>query len=400
MNVSNTGAATSPRRRIAFITNLYPPIQTGTGFYVEQLAALMAERGHHVLVITCGDAPEPYEERRGLVNVLRLPSFKAPRTKLLLGFDSFRLGWSPRNVRRSMAALAEHRIEVIQVCGHLLDLTYLGAVVARRSGIPTACSIHTRIHHPTNAVLNFLLQTIDRTVHRSLTMRRFQYLFPLDKVMEEYVAEAYPTVPTIPVPWAVDCDFESEPELDRGGPLTVLSIGHLTEMRSRHELISAIGQLVAEGVPCRLRIVGKICTQSPIEQVKRARLEQHVEFVGELPRERTLEELRRCDVHAMWISNKGVGSAGMESMYAGIPTMMWSDRDQLSWVPLRHLEDCILIDPTRPDQIAEILKKLAADPELRRRIGRNGAVTANTHFYWPNLAPRMEQIYEQVIAGR
>lgn len=389
--------APTPRRRLGFITNLFPPIQTGTSFYVDQLSALMASRGHHVLVISCGDQPEPYEEQRGNVHVLRLPSFAAPRTPLLLGFDAFRLGWSPRNVRYALDALSAHRIEMIHTCGHLLDLTYLASVVARRTSIPAACSIHTRIHHPTNRLLNFLLQTADKYLHYHLTMRKFRYLLPLDKVMEEYVADIYPAVPAIPVPWAVDCDLRPQPRASSRGPLEILSIGHLTEMRSRHELIEAMSQLLQQGIVCRLKVIGKICTNAPSEQVRRLGLEQHVEFVGELPRAQTLEHLLRCDVHAMWISNRGVGSAGMESMYAGVPTMMWADPDQLRWVPLRHLEDCILIDPSRPEQIADTLRILASDSDLRERIGQNGAALARRYFYWPNIAEQIEAIYERVI---
>jgi glycosyltransferase involved in cell wall biosynthesis len=385
--------------RICYITNLYPPIQTGTGYYVDQLSRAMADGGHHVLVITCGDGRDAEQSEHGGVHVLRLPSLKLPPSRLLLGFDAFRLGLAPANVRRARQAVADHAIDVIHTCGHLLDLTYLGGVIARRAAIPAACSIHTMIHHPTNRVLNFVLQATDRTIHRALAMRRFRFLLTLDKVMESYSRETYPGIPTIPVPWGVTCNFEGENDPPQDGTLKVLSVGHVTVMRSRRSLIEAIGLLRDQGVKCRLRVVGKICTDAPLEQVRRAGLEQQVEFVGELPREQILQEYRTCDVHAVWISNSGVGSAGMESMYAGLPTMLWADEDQLGFVYLRHMENAILIDPRKPAEIAATLGRLADDPALRRRIGRNAAALAREHFFWPSVAVRMEEIYTQVMRG-
>jgi glycosyltransferase involved in cell wall biosynthesis len=381
--------------RLCLVTNLYPPIQTGTSYYVDQLSRAMVDRGHHVLVITCGDGKHAEEREINGVHVLRLPSRKLPANRLLLGFDSFRLAFTPGNVRRAERALRDHAVELVHACGHLLDLTYVAGRIARRVSIPAVCSIHTMIHYPNNRLLDFGLRSFDRTVHHAVAMRRFDYLLTLDKVMELYVRRTYPGIPTIPVPWGVTWNFDSEHDPPLDPTLRILSVGHVTAMRSRASLIEAVRILVREGVPCRLRIIGKVCTTSPLEQVKRANLEEHVQFVGELPREQILQEYRACDVHAVWISNAGVGSAGVESFFAGLPTLLWADEDQLGFVQLRHLENCVLIDPRQPLQIAATLRTLR-DPDLRRRIGRNAARMAREHFCWPNVAIRMEEIYSAV----
>jgi glycosyltransferase involved in cell wall biosynthesis len=385
--------------RICYITNLYPPIQTGTSYYVDQLSRSMLERGHQVTVITCGDSRTPEEEDRRGVHVLRLPSVKLPQTRLLLGFDSFRLALTPANVRAACEIVNARGVEIIQTCGHLLDLTYLGAIVAHRTETPAACSIHTMIHHPSNRLINAALRGVDWTIHARLAMRRYHCLLTLDKLMERYAREVYRGVETIPVMWGIPFDFDLDVRrpAHAGGPLRILSVGHVTAMRSRRALIDAVGILVQAGVPCRLRIVGKLCTQEPVERVRRAGLQSYVEFVGELPREQVLDEFRKCDVHGVWISNPGVGSAGSESMCAGVPTLLWADADQLGVVRLRHMENCVLIDPRRPDTIAAALRQLWEDPALRDRIGTNARTFAREHFSWPTIARQMEGVYRRVI---
>ena len=95
-------------------------------------------------------------------------------------------------------------------------------------------------------------------------------------------------------------------------------------MRSRRGLILAARILKDQGVPFLVRIVGKVCTDAPVRQVRELGLEDYVLFVGERPRQQVLEELCQCDVHAMWITNPGVGTTGMEAMCVGVPVMMWA----------------------------------------------------------------------------
>jgi glycosyltransferase involved in cell wall biosynthesis len=383
--------------KVCYLTNLFPPIQTGTSYYVHYLSDAMAARGHGVLVVTCAAAGEGMTDRQeGAVRVLRLKSLGVPRFKLFLGFDEFRLAWSPRNMSRVREALRAFQPDVIQVCGHLLDLTYLAARVAARERIPAACSIHTMIHHPHKAA-NVLLKALDRAVHRRLAMRKFDCLLTLDKVMEEYVARVYPDVPSMPIPWGVSFDFDRYEHHPSPGPLRILSVGHVTAMRSRRGLILAARLLKDEGVPFVVRIVGKVLTQKPVRLVQQLGLQDHVIFVGERPREQVLAELCECDVHAMWITNPGVGTTGMEAMCVGVPVMMWAAEDQLGFLRTRHMEDAVLIDPEQPEGIAAALRRLSTDPALRERIGRNARALAREHFSWPRIAVRMEDVYQQVI---
>ena len=230
-------------------------------------------------------------------------------------------------------------------------------------------------------------------------MRRFRCLLTLDSVIEEYVHKAYPQKPTVPVPWGVDFDFDRYEHKPAGGALRVLSVGHLTPMRSRAALIDAASFLSKAGLPFTIRIVGKICTEEPLERVRALGLGQQVVFLGELPREQVLRELCECDVHAMWITNPGVGSAGMEAMSVGVPALMWASPDQLGFVPLEHMKTAVLIDPARPETIASALRELAMKPDLRECIGRNARSLARDNFSWPRIAVRMGEIYRQIISA-
>ncbi|MEO8360114.1 MAG: glycosyltransferase family 4 protein [Vicinamibacteria bacterium] len=384
--------------RICYLANLFPPVQTGTSYYTRQLTDAMVAAGHEVLVITCAEGRIGSDSVEQGVRVIRLPSRGVPRLALFQGFDRFRLAWTPRNYRQVEKAARAFRPDLIHACGHLLDLAHLAGRLARDLGVVSACSIHTVIHHPENKLSDWLLRTVDQSVHARLAMKWFDWILTLDKDTSAYARRTYPGMRTVPVPWGVSFDFDRyHHTATTDGTLKVLSVGHLTHMRSRAALIEAVGRLRDEGIPCALRIVGKICTDDPLKQVEARGLADRVLFIGEQPREQVLKELVACDVHAMWISNPGVGSAGMEAMSVGVPTMMWAAPDQLGFVDLQHMENTVLIDPSDPETVAEALRCLARDTGLRERIGRQGRELARENFSWPRIAIRMGEIYERLV---
>ena len=392
------GRAPSPLK-LCYVTNLFPPVQTGTSYYSRQLAEAMSARGHSVLVVTCSQSREYSDRMEDGLRVIRLPSLGVPRLSLLQGFDGFRLAWTVGNLSRATLAVRAFKPDLIHACGHLLDLTHLAGRLARNLRVPSACSIHTVIHHPGSRPLNWLLQNVDRHVHRRAAMNWFDHILTLDRVTDTYARRAYPGKPTIPVPWGVGFDFDRYQHQPGDGPLQILSVGHLTPMRSRAELIAAAASLVREGLSFNIRILGKICTEEPLRQVRELGIADRVVFLGEQPRERVLEELCACDVHAMWITNPGVGSAGMEAMCVGVPTMMWASPDQLGFVSLEHMENAVLIDPGTPQTIVDSLRLLAGDKGLRERIGRKARALARQNFAWPAAAARMESIYDSIVVG-
>lgn len=386
--------------RLALVTNLYPPIQTGTSYYAQALAHAMRDRGHDVLVVTCRAGGEPVETAVDGVRVVRLPALRLPPNRAMLNFDEFKLATRPGLVSRLAALLREHGAEIVHQCGHLLDLTYATPRAARAAGMPSVCSVHAVIGLPGNPRLDALARAVDRRVVRDQAMRRYDAVLTLDRTTHEYVRGRYGIDNALRVPWGIDFDFGRYERRARDeGPLRVVSLGHITEMRSRETLLRAVAQARTAGVDLEVRIVGKECTLRTRRMVSELDVGDIVTLTGELPREQALEELSHADVQGNWITNPGVGSAAMESMAMGVPTMLWAEPDELIFAPLEHLGNAILVDAGDPGGIARTLGVLASDRELLARIGRGARETARASFGWPTAAEAMETLYGQVMQG-
>lgn len=387
--------------KIGFVTNFYPPIQTGTSYYTRDLAAALAQRGHDTLVVTSGVEGAPDEEVVDGVRVHRVNGFQLPRAPLLLGFDQYHLAYRPRVSRHLTEVIGDFGVDLLHQCGHLLDLTYLTPRIARGLGVPAACSVHTMIRIPKRPFVDRVFRTLDRFVLGNLAIKRYDSVFALDAEIERYVRDRYGHPNVVRVPWGVSFDFSVErrpPEETRA--LRMVSVGHVTDMRDRRALIDAIAQLRQEGIDVDLTIIGKECTQVPRHHAERRGVGDRVAFTGELPRESVLDELVHADVQGHWISNPAVGSSGMESMAMGVPTMLWATSDLLGFAELRHMENVVLIDPDDPNSIATVLRKLDADRSMLDEIGREGRETARSAFMWDSAAGDMETIYSGMVASK
>lgn len=388
--------------RIAFVTNLYPPIQTGSAYWTREAAAVLASRGHHVIVITCGPGvrAEVAEEVAG-VYVYRMPAMlRFPKWMLFLNFDQFYLMASRRNGRRFREILKSERIDVIHQAGHLLDSMLLSRSAGRALGIPVVCSLHTRIGHPTSALYDRVMRFTDRFVLGPWLMRGFAQLIAMDQVLIRYYEHLYrvDTIEIVPV-CVEDRIVDCEPALLADGPsVRIVSVGHVTAMRDRRELLAAVAELKEHGLPITLDIAGKVLTDITPRIIRELRLEDTVRLLGEVPREELFAILRDASLEVHWIDIQGVGSAAVEAMALGLPVAAWAPEDIYGDVPLRHLENIVLIDPHDHTALVGILEQLARDGALRQLIGANARALVRAHLTWGSVAPRLEAIYAGALA--
>ncbi len=389
--------------RIAFITNLFPPIQTGSSYWTKEAVSALAARGHKVIVITCGPgAARESVEVIGDVCVYRLPTtFHLPKLSIFLNFDQFYLMGGRGNSRRIQQILREERIEVIHQVGQLLDSAPLSARARHATAIPVVCSIHTRIGHPTIALYDLVLRTVDRLVLGPLVMRKFDRLIALDEVLARHSEHVYSVGDIECVPVCVDDGI-----LDRAAaapehapPVRIVSVGHVTDMRDRRQLLLALAELKKRGLPVRLEIAGKLLTDMTPRLIDQLGLRDSVTLLGELPREELFRLLSASSLEVHWIDIQGIGSAAMEAMALGLPVAAWAHERIYGDVPLKHMENIVLIDPNNHDALVRTLELLVRDHELRRRIGASARELVRGHLTWRSVAARLEAVYYQTVSA-
>jgi glycosyltransferase involved in cell wall biosynthesis len=191
---------------------------------------------------------------------------------------------------------------------------------------------------------------------------------------------------------------ERAPEPDR---LRVGIIGRLDPWKGQHVFLEAFAKAFPDGGADAVVVGAKLFGEQgyELELERRAAalgLEDRVEFRGF--RDSVEEELRRLDVlvHAS-ILPEPFGQVVVEGMAAGLAVVAAD-----AGGPAEVVEDGVdgvLCPPGDVDALALALQRLAADPDLRRRLG-DAARERAKNFTPARIAPQVMAVYQSVLGAQ
>jgi len=187
---------------------------------------------------------------------------------------------------------------------------------------------------------------------------------------------------------------------EASAPIEILWVGSFQPRKALPLLLAAVARL-RDGPNLHVTVVGDGSERRRWQAMaERLRLGDRVEFVGRQPYDVTQEYYRRADIFAFTSIRDTSGNVVLEAMAAGIPVIT------LDWAGGGDMVDSecgVKIPPRSISQaeadLAAAIARLAADPELRRRLGEAGRRRANTLFTWDVLYRRVNEIYRHATAG-
>jgi phosphatidylinositol alpha-mannosyltransferase len=184
-------------------------------------------------------------------------------------------------------------------------------------------------------------------------------------------------------------DADSEEPAD-AGQLRILFVGQAVERKGLPVLLRAF-EALREELPATLTLVG-----ASAQEVAHMMLDDRgVHALGKVSEERKLAELARADVVcAPSLHGESFGMVLTEAFAAATPVLA-SDIPGYRDV-LRDGLDGVLIAPGDALALAEALRALALDPQLRMRMARAAGERAE-RFAWPHVATEVLDCYEQAL---
>jgi phosphatidylinositol alpha 1,6-mannosyltransferase len=339
--------------RIAIITESFPPDVNGVAHCVVRVAENLARKGHHPLVIapesgrSAADSQFPFP-------VERVPSVSLP------GYPTFRLGLPTPKTRR---AIVRHGTEVV----HLASPVALGAWgtrVARAEHLPTVAVYQTdlpsyaRAYHLGRATEAFAWRWL-RDIHNSAG----RTLAPSSTTAADLDSRGFERVWL----WGRGVDTERfqpalrderlRAEIAPGGDVIVGYVGRLA-IEKRVDLLAAVAAL--PGV--KLAVTGG----GPMEEELRTALPAAA-FLGMRYGADLARIYASLDVFVHTGPYETFGQTIQEASASGLPVVA-----PASGGPLDLVSDGgtgYLVPPGDPEALSAAVRRLAADPALRTRLG-------------------------------
>ncbi|KKW48282.1 MAG: Glycosyl transferase, group 1 family protein [Parcubacteria group bacterium GW2011_GWA1_59_11] len=177
--------------------------------------------------------------------------------------------------------------------------------------------------------------------------------------------------------------------------VVLMGVGALHPTRRFEDILLAGATLRKQGLNAEVNLVcpdhwkNKEYREYLLEIAEEAGMAGHVRFeFGQLPRDRFHRAYRESDVFVFLNQHKIWGTSPLEAMAGGLPLI--AARNTSVAQALEEGKSVLLVDPRRPDQIAERVRTLFETPGLYRKIARKGQEFAKTRT-WEDYARNLVQ---------
>lgn len=401
--------------KIAVVNNFYPPRPGGSAHLAQHLAQEYANAGHEVLVITAtyGDAPK--EEHKNGLRIVRIPAWTLPKTRFAANFD---IGFvsSPRAKKRVFELLDDFAPDVVHQHGQFFDLTWLSGWWARKRGVPTLLSIHTRLESPLSRFNSFVYGAADRILVAPLMRVHRPQVVVMDILMDRYIDKRYSSS----ISGKVNIPVGIDPAVMRGGDANValakighadkriiLSIGHVIPQRSRIALVRALPAILEKHPDAVVVVVGGVYHDEFLTLASTLGVDHAVIAVGALPQADVPDYLAAADLEVHELEGGGFGTASLEALAVGIPVIAAIETDNFLDLEVESGRELFIVPPIGPKHpgadpvaLAELVNSILADPDAARAaVTSNAMKFVEQNFTIEAVADRHLEVLESMAGG-
>lgn len=164
-------------------------------------------------------------------------------------------------------------------------------------------------------------------------------------------------------------------------------------------LVKAVALLVKMGCKIELRIAGEIVDEeyakTIINFINENKISHNISFLGRLPVTEIRKELGQAAIYALASLSENSPMGIAEAMAVGLPVVT-SNRCGMPYM-VRNGETGFLIDPTNEQYIANKLKTILDDTELRIDMGKKAKELAFNLYHSKNVAKRTLSVYRELL---
>lgn len=311
-----------------------------------------------------------------------------------------------RAYRQLVSLLRAERPDVVHT--HSSKAGVIGRIAAKRAGVPLVVhTLHSLVFHDYQ---RWPVRTSLRQVKRVLVPFTDHYVSVSDNIRVRAIAARIGTAAhhsTVYSGFHTD-DFtaallpQAEARRRLGLPADRFVIGvvaRLFELKGHDDVISALARVVADAPQALLALVGS----GPLENDLRHRvaaegLTDHVVFVGRVPPEEVPIAFSAFDVLAHASLREGLARVIPQAVLAGVPVVCY-DLDGSSEV----IDDGVngyLVPARDLDALADRLRRLALDDDLRRSLAGTGRERIAVDFAASTMATRLDRLYRDLLQSR
>jgi glycosyltransferase involved in cell wall biosynthesis len=355
--------------------------QSGAEKQLALLATELRRRGHDVTTVALtrgGHYEKPLRESGVRVEIIG-KSFK---------IDPFALA-------RLVKSLKSIKPELVQTW--LFAANAYGRVAARRAGVAKIVASERCVDSWKSGIEHWVDRKLapgtDRVVVNSRAVAEFYARRGIDPQKLVVIANAVPAAASV-----IDAErAELERRLAVPPDASVIGfVGRLWRQKRVVDLLIAFDVLRLAEMNVYLAIAGEGPEAASLrERARDLKIEDHVRFLGHVAAPAALYE--RIDLLALPSDFEGMPNVALEAMQAGKPVV--ASRIAGMDETVLDGETGVLVAPRMPFELAQAMRRLLLDPELRRRMGEAGRERVTRENSVGRMTDAYEALYESLLGA-
>jgi len=380
------------------VSPYFYPIIGGIETYVLELSRELISKGHEVFVFTSN------KTMNGKYNVF--PMYEENEDIKIL---RFRVCHFTRGVEfwfRFVEKLLEIKPDIVH--GHKIGFSMndICAYICKMKKIPSVATTHG-VPYISNVHKEPFLRDVYLKSVPGRTVKFFDQIIALSVIEMPWLHRSgFPSEKIHIIPGGVPRSIFEEkinPEefKEKYGieSKMILYLGRLAEKKGIDHLIRAVPLLLKEFPDLKIVIAGPDCGM--IWRLKKLarelRIENNTIFTGPLSEKDKYAAIASSEALILPSSFEAQGLVLLEAQALGIPVIA----TRQGGIPhfIKDGKNGILIEYGKPDQIAEVLKKILKNENLARRLGETGRRLAK-EFTWDKIAERILSVYESTLTSK
>ena len=262
--------------------------------------------------------------------------------------------------------------------------------------------------------IGFLYKLLVRPWH-ILSLRKADYLTAISNDLKKRALNGGVKVPIEIIPNGVDLDkfsiFPPSSELRRTSnfQFSIQDFKNKLEVKQNEKVILTVSRLVGKnGVddlikagqyldfPFKILIAGEGPDKSKLKKLaKKLKLENKVLFLGHINHSDLPKYYSMADVFVRPSLSEGLGNVFLEAMATELSVI----GTPVGGIPdfLEDGETGLFCEVNNSQNIAEKIKEILDDEELRKTLAKNGLDLVKKKYDWDKIALEMENVYRKLI---
>lgn len=185
-------------------------------------------------------------------------------------------------------------------------------------------------------------------------------------------------------------------------PYRILSIARLTAKKGLPTVFKALARLQQQGMAFEYTLIGDGDDRDKtLDLIQTLGLSERTRWLGTLPHDVVREHYRRADLFALGCEvaangdRDGIPNVLVESLAMGVPVVA----TRVSAIPeiIAHGETGLLVEPGRPDQMADAMRQGLEDQDLRGNLIAAGRRRVQAGFDNGQLVEELVQIHRNQL---